>query len=225
MTFFLNRIFSVFKVKEDKPKDISITVNVMGREITVNSADIHSSKEDLADLRARRARRYRRYDRLMRHKKIWAVLNYAKSLEAIYDSNNFYDLDKALIEYHDAFARFDDPDFLPSEVEVQCAFRFCDIQYCIGKCQHHLTEAEKQNISNWQANTLDYANILKVVSERFIEYWYNDLNDCKSINVRAKKLEYLIDHLEEVKHRKALSNIPEIEEFISNLRTYYKNLQ
>lgn len=225
MTSFLSRIFSVFKAKENGPKDISVTVNIMGKEPTVNSVDIHSSKEDLAALHVRRTRSYRRYDRLMRHKKIWAILDYAKSLESLYASNSFNDLDKALIEYQNAFARFDDSDFRPSEVEIQCAFRFCDIQYCIGECQHHLTETEKQNISNLRPVTLDYAHITKVVSQRFIEYWDKVLHDYKNKKAYTKRLEYLIGHLDEVRNRKTLSSIPEIEESIENLRTYYQDLQ
>lgn len=196
-------------------------VNVMGREITVNSADIHSSKEDLADLRARRARRYRRFDRLMRHKKIWAVLNYAKSLEAIYDSSNFYDLEKALIEYQNAFARFEDPDFHPSEGEIQCAFRFCDIQNCMGICEHRLTETDKQSISNWNTYSLDFTNILETVSKRFITYWDETLDTYKKKNAYLKRLDYLINHLNEVRLREGLSTIPQIDDYLNKLKTYY----
>ena len=161
----------------------------------------------------------------MRHKKIWAVLNYAKSLEAIYDSSNFYDLEKALIEYQNAFARFDDPDFHPSEGEIQCAFRFCDIQYCIGKCQHYLTEEEKRNISNWSFYTLDYMNILNAVSKRFRTYWDDVLGAYKKKNAFLNRLDYLINHLDEVKHRKNLSTIPRIEDYVNELQVYYIDMK
>lgn len=225
MTSFLSRIFSVFKVKENRTKDTFITVNVIGTEITANSADIHSSKEDLADLRNRRFQRYRRYGRQIRHKKIWAILNYAKSLEAIYDSNNFYDLDKAFIEYQNTLARFDDPGIRPSDNEFQCAFRFCDIQHYIGECDHKLSETEKQSISNWTTISLDYANILNAVSKRFIEYWDRTLNNYKTKAQYLNRLEYLIHHLDEVKCRKGLSTIPQLDDYINIVRDHYTNLK
>lgn len=221
MASFISRIFSVFKAKENKPKDISITVNVMGTEFTVNSSNIHASKEDLADWRARRARKYRRYNRLIRHKKIWTVLDYAKSLEAIYDSNNFYDLDKALLDYREALARFDIPDFHPSKNEILCAFRFFDMQNYTGKCEHRLSEKEKQNISNWSSHTLNYINILEAVSKRFITYWDEVLGSYKRKSAYLNRLEYLINHLYQVKNRKGLSTIPRFEEYINKLQVYY----
>lgn len=225
MASFLNRIVSAFKTKKSKPKNISITVNVMGTDITVNSAEIHSTKEDLANLRNKRNRRYRRYDRLMRHKKIWAVLSYAKSLEAIYNSNNFYDLDKALLDYHNAMERFDESDFHPSENDKLCAFRFCDIQNCMGICEHRLSDAEKQSISNWSTYTLDYTSILEIVSKRFITY-LNGGRDTYRINgAYLNRLEYLIKHLDEVRHRKDLSTIPRIDDYINKLQVYYEGIK
>lgn len=193
----------------------------MGAEITVNSADINLTKEDLANLHDRGTRRYKRYDRLMRHKRIWAVLNYAKCINAIYNSNNFYDLDKAILDYHNAVAKFDYSDCRPSENDILCAFRFCDIQNYIGKCEHRLTEEEKRSISNWSSYTLDYVNILNAVSKRFKTYWDEALDTYNKKNAYLNRLEYLISHLDEVKHRNGLSTIPQIECYINKLKAYY----
>lgn len=224
MTSFLNRVFSVFKTKESNPKDITITVNVMGTNITVNSAEIHSTKEDVANLHDKRNRRYRRYDRLMRHKKIWAVLSYAKSLEAIFDSNNFYDLDNALLDYNNALARLNTPDLRPSENEMLCAFRFCDIQNHKGKCNHRLSENEKQNISNWSNYTLDYTKILDAVSKRFITYWDKVLGAYKKKHAYLRRLDYIINHLNEAKHRKGLSTMPQIEDYLNKVKIHYSDI-
>ena len=225
MTSFLSRIFSVLRGKDNKPKDISITVNVMNKKITVRSAVIDSSKESVANLRDRRSLRYRRYNRLMRHKKIWAVLSYAKSLNAVYNSKNFYDFDKALLDYHNAVARFNDSDLRPSELDILCAIRFCDVQNHMGKCEHRLSEAQKQDISNWSTYTLDYKNILKTVSKRFMEYEDELLETYKRMTDYTKRIEYIIRHLNEVKHREGLSTIPQLDEYINDVRIHYLNLK
>lgn len=225
MPSILCRLLSLFKAKEEKPKDISCNIQIMGTEFAVNSAAINSSKDDLENFRRGKARKCGRYIRLMRHKKIWAVLSYAKSLYAVYDSDNFYDLDKAILDYENALARFDISDFHPSESDIQCAFRFCEIQSHMGRCEHHLTEAEKQNISNWDTYTLDYTNILIAVSKRFIKYWDEVLGNYKKKDAYLNRVEYIINHLEEVKHRKGVSTIPQIEDYIETLQTHYIELK
>lgn len=225
MTSFLSRLFSVFKVRERKPNDIYISVNVLGTQVAVNSADIHSTKERSANFRDNVNRKYRRYDRLMRHKKIWAVLSYAKSIEAIYSSNSFYDLDKAYLDYRNALARFDAPDSCPSENEIQCAFRFCDMQNCIGKCEHRLSEEEKRSISNWNNFNLDYTNILEAVSKRFITYWDDTLGAYRNKSAYLNRLDYIINHLNEVKHRKGLSMISQVEDYVNKVQLYYIDLK
>lgn len=175
MTSFLIRFLSVFKTGERRPNEITISANVSGTQITVNSTDIQPSTEELANSRNRKARRYLRYNRLMHHKKIWAVLSYVKSIEAIHKSNNFYDLDKAYLDYHNALARFETQDFCPSENDILCAFRFCDMQNYRGNCDYRLSEDEKRSISDWDNYTLDYTNILEAVSNRFIAYWDDSL--------------------------------------------------
>lgn len=221
MTSFIHHLFSLFKTNNKKPEEITITVNVMGKDYTVKPSNIHSSKEDLENLRKKKAKRYRRYERLMRHKKIWAVLNYAKSIEAIYDSKNFYDLDKSLLNYHNSIEHLNNSDFHPSEDNIICALRFCDIQYYQGECNHLLTCNERHRISNWQSSDLDYDSVFRTVSERFIKYWDDVLDGYKQKNDKMRRLEYLIDHLNEVRERKGLSEVPHIKDYLKKVQTYY----
>lgn len=220
MASFLRRIFSAIDSSAKKKKDVSISINVLGKEYTVKSSNINLSDEDLAKAKDRRALKYKRYERMMRHKKIWAVLNYAKCLEAIYNSNNFYDLDKAILDYNRSVERFDQPDFAPSDVVIDCAFRFCDIQYSQKKCGHNLTDDEKHIITNWKSHSLDYIDILKNVSERFMCYWDGVVDNYLQNSDKEKRIEYLINHLEEVKYRKGLSSIPQLENYLSELKTH-----
>lgn len=225
MRLFLSRLLSVFKARERKPNDISISVNLLGTHVTVHSIGIQSSKESITNSRDRKARSYIRHNRLLYHKKIWAVLSYVKSLEAIYISNNFYDLDKAYLDYRNALARFETPDLCPSQNEIHCAFRFCDMQNYRGQCEHRLSEEEKQSISNWDNNILDYTNILEAVSKRFITYWDDTLGAYRNKNAYLIRLDYIINHLNEVKRRKGLSMIPQVEDYINKVQFYYIDLK
>lgn len=220
MTSFLHHLFSLFKSNSKKPEEIAITVNLLGEDYTVKQSDIHPSKEDLEYLR-KKANSNRSYERLIRHKKIWAVLNFVKSIEAIFDSQNFYDLDKALLSYRTSIERLNNSEFHPSEDDIICALRFCDIQYHQGKCNHLLTCNERYRISNWKFLDLDYDSILKNVSERFIKYWDEVLDSYKQKSAKMRRIEYLINHLNEIQERKGLSEFPNIEEYLNKIKTYY----
>lgn len=223
MRLFIHRIFSRDKNAKRKNESISISVSILGQKYTVKSSDSCVSKKNLKHLQDRRTSLHNRHERRMRHKKIWAVLNYAKCLEAVHCSQNFYDLDNALLNYQGAIARLYDPEFRPSIDHLTCAFRFCDIKYSQGACEYHLTADDKKHIANWTSNTLDYVSILKTVSERFIESWDGILDKYSRINDKKERLEYLIHHLEEVKHRKGLSTIPSLDDYLNRLRAYYTN--
>lgn len=225
MASFLNRIFSVFKAKNNNPNNLSISVNVWGAPVTVNSVDIKAANEELANYRDQKGRRYRRYARLIRHKNIWIVLSYAKCIQAIHMSDNFYDLDKALLNYQNALARIDTPDFCPSENEILCAFRFCDMQNYAGKCEHRLSDKEKQSISNWNNFTLDYTNILEEVSKRFITYWDEALGSYRNKSAYLSRIDDIINHLNELKYKKGLSIIPYIEDSINKIQIHYIGLK
>lgn len=225
MASFLSRLLSLFKTKRGQANGLSISVDVMDKQFTVHSDNIQSSNERLANIHDRKVRRYRSHDRLMRHKKIWAVVSYVKTIEAIHKSNNFYDLDKAYLDHQNALARFAAPDYCPSENEFLCAFRFCDIQNNRGKCEHRLLEDEKQSISDWDNLTLDFSNILEAVSNRFIIYWDEALDTYKKKSAYLNRLDYIISHLNEVKYRNGLSMIPHIEEYVNKVQTHYIGLK
>ena len=210
MSSFLHNLFSRNRTKARKPSEFSI-----------QSSQDCMSKEELAQAKIRKAHRLRRYERLTRHRKIWAILNYAKCLEAINNAANFYDLDKALLDYQTAVERFKDSEFLPSKDNI--TFRFCDVQFYRGACEYHLTPEDKLIIANWETNTLDYNGILNTVSERFMEYWNDTLHKYIQNSARKKRVEYLITHLEEVKNRKGLSTIPQIADYLNNLKSYLRD--
>ncbi len=223
MISFLRNLFANNRNKREKQSELSITVDITGSTFTVNSADISMSKIELAEAKIRKARLYKRHERLMRHKRIWAVLNYAKCLEAINNAANFYDLDKALLDHQRAVERFNDLEFHPSIENIYCAIRFCDIKYCQGECEHYLTSEDKNIVFNLRANTLDYDTILKNVSNRFISCWDVTLDRYKQNNARKRRIEYLINHLDEVKNRKGLSTIPHITDYLNNLKAHYRD--
>jgi len=153
------------------------------------------------------------------------VLSYAKCIQAIHTSDNFYDLDKALLNYQNALARIETPDFCPSENEILCAFRFCDMQNYAGKCEHRLSDKEKQSISNWNNFTLDYTNILEEVSKRFITYWDEALGSYRNKSAYLSRIDDIINHLNELKYKKGLSIIPYIEDSINKIQIHYIGLK
>ena len=55
---------------------------------------VKSERSKLQEFENRRTKKYKRYDRLLRHKRIWAVLRFMKEFELLKASETFYDVNK-----------------------------------------------------------------------------------------------------------------------------------
>lgn len=165
-----------------------------------------------------------RYLRLERHKRIWAILRYVTTLKGVYNSKNFYDLDKSISEYKVAYDRLYDKDYTPSKEEISIAIRFCKIENKKGQCEHRILEEEEQSIYNWRNIHLNASKILPQVIISFKTYWAEVLTSYKRPSARKNRINYLINHLTEMKTKENLKNILEFEKEADKLISYYNSL-
>jgi len=171
-----------------------------------------------------RDRMYVRHIRLERHKHIWAVLRYVVAIHDVYNSENFYDLDKSINEYKIAYDRLDDKNYTPSKEEIAIAIRYCKIENKRGLCEHEIIDTEEQSIYNWRNTHIDANKILPQVIISFKTYWDGVLTSYKKPTARKNRINYLINHLAEMKTKENLKSILEFEKEADNLISYYNSL-
>lgn len=199
-------------------------VNVTKGEITPSS--IENIKRQSSDsIKSRKHLKYIRYDRRERHKRVWAVLRFMVSIKEVHNSINFYDLDKAINEYEISYNRLKDPDFTPTSSEIALAIRFCTHKYYQGNCDYKLSHEEENAIYNWETFCLEKKKILSKTIMSFKEYWEETLSGYKRISAKKNRINYLINHLIEMKGKESLSQIPNFKEQIDELISYYSSLQ
>lgn len=155
---------------------------------------------------------------------VWAELRFIKSIENIIDSENFYDLDKSLGDFHDAKARLFEKHYRPTNEEIDIAIRFCTIGYTQERCSHQLTSSEMHDIHYWESYYIHESTITNVATS-FKDYWDNVLASYKSSSAKKKRIDYLVNHLNEMKEKESLQEFPNVKDHISQLISYYKSMQ
>lgn len=161
--------------------------------------------------------------RLIRWKHIGAILQYMMVVRDIYNSPNFYELDKRINEYNDLIIKLKDNEFHPNDKEIATAIRFCTIKHQQGKCDHIITQKEGTDIYNWDKYCLDSERILSYTTNSFKSYWDNVINSYIKLAAKRNRCNYLINHLNEMKNREILSKFPGFEQYANGLIQYYNN--
>lgn len=208
------------KATNDKPNEKynKITTSPISNNSMVNKP---MRKQEY---KRRRERMSVRQIRLERHKHIWAVLRYVVAINDVYVSENFYDLDKSINEYKIAYDRLHDKDYTPSREEISIAIRFCKIENKRGLCEHKILYTEEQSIYNWKNIHIDVNKILPKVIISFKTYWDEVLTSYKRPSARKNRINYLINHITEMKTKEYLKSIPEFEKETDILISYYNSL-
>lgn len=139
-------------------------------------------------------------------------------------SENFYDLDKSIGDFQDSKARLFEEHYSPTNEEIDTAIRFCTIGYTLGRCSHQLTLNEKYDIYHWETYFFNNLFIINNVADSFKTYWDDVLADYKRPSARLNRVNYLINHLNEMKEKETMQLLPNFEEKINELILYYQSL-
>lgn len=183
---------------------------------------IKSSDENkTSNWQLRRDRVYKRNARRENKNKTWAFISYIKSVLSICESYNFYDLDKSISEFNESLERLHDETYTPTKNNKDLAIRFCRISFYSGKCTQNIQSIKLDKLLDYESfDVLDVVDILKVSTD-FKNYWDNVLESYKRKKSKIDRINYVINHLKEMRERGNLKNIPRFTEQIDNLLSYY----
>ena len=179
------------------------------------------SKQTEYDLR--KQKKHRRYNRLLRHRRIWAVLRFIKEFENIQTSENFYELDKSITKFEAAKERLYEEEYTPSLEDLSTAIRFCLHQQATHKCAHRLSKNEVEKIYDWRLFSYNKYELLANTAKHFKLYWDEVLESYKKQSAKCKRNEYVINHLLEMKEKDTFLNIPNSKEIFDDLIEHYSS--
>lgn len=112
----------------------------------------------------------------------------------------------------------------PDKYHLEAAIRFCQIEYLCGRCDYELTQEDIDLLENWETKTIDNNRILNDILTTYKEYWDNVLDSYTRPSARIKRLQYLIQDLQEVMKMPFLQNTPNVLNNIKELQDYYQSL-
>lgn len=182
---------------------------------------VKSGRSKLQEFENHRTKKYKRYDRLLRHKRIWAVLRFMKEFELLLASENFYDVNKTVASFDKAQKRLYEDEFTPTKEDITTAIRFCLYQNTTGKCDYSLSQKDISRIYDWRNFSYDGYEILSFAGKSFKDYWDDVIANYKSQADKNKRKKYLVEHLNEMKEKEMLKRIPHYKELFEDLIKYY----
>nr|DAF62195.1 MAG TPA: hypothetical protein [Myoviridae sp. ctt8G1] len=208
--------------KETPNDDVSTRkVTIIIDEKTINKA----KGENMTAYHKRMEYLYKRDINRMRKKRVWAMLRFLKSIESITTSENFYDLDKAICDFQNAKARLLEKDYNPAKEEIEIAIRFCTISYAQGRCFHQLTLSEMHDVRNWETYYIYDSAIMDNTATSFKAYWDSVLANYKRPSAKINRINYLIEHLNEMNEKETLQQFSNFKEHIANLISHYNSFR
>lgn len=145
--------------------------------------------------------------------------------EYVKSSENFYDLDKRIDDflYVRIRMRVVKRIHLTSD-EIDTVIRLCKFYHTKGICQHELSQAEIRNIHNWEKYYFHDLYIINNVAASFKAYWDDVLAGYTRPSARLNRINYLINHLNEMKGKGTIQLLPNYEEKINELIQHYQSL-
>lgn len=182
---------------------------------------VKSGRSKLQEFENHRTKKYKRYDRLLRHKRIWAVLRFMKEFELLLASKTFYDVNKTVTRFDKAQKRLYEDEFTPTKEDITTAIRFCLYQNTTGKCDYSLSQKDINRIYDWRNFSYDGYEIFSFAGKSFKDYWDDVIANYKRQADKNKRKKYLVEHLNEMKEKEMLKRIPHSKELFEDLIKYY----
>lgn len=153
-----------------------------------------------------------------------ALLHLIGVAEKIASSENFYDLDKNIGDFIYVKTKMQEEQIHLTNDEIDTVIRLCRSYYAKGMCQHELSQAEIRNIHNWETYYFNDLYIINDIAASFKTYWDDVLTGYKKTSARLNRINYLINHLNEMKGKGTIQLLPNYEEKINELIQYYKSM-
>ena len=162
-----------------------------------------------------------REERRVRHNKIWAVLRFILAYNDLLAASDFISFNKNIANYENAKA--DLKQYSPDNNSFQVAFRFCRREFYYGECDSELTDANMQDLMNWETTTIDIHKILNDIIVSYEDYWENVIVSYKRQSARTKRYQYLVDNLDEVLKSSYIREFPDIMQKVEDLQNEYRS--
>lgn len=177
--------------------------------VSINGGEYRETKYDNSK-KNRRERGTIRENRMIRKRKIWTVLRYMTTYKYLIKSSDFYSFKKNLTDYN--YAKGELRKLHPDNYSFDAAIRFCRMENYYGTCDYLLTDDDVNFILNWQSNSIDVHDTLKKVLASYKRYWDGVLSSYVRPSARIKRLQHLIEDLENI------MNLPYIQEHLDVLQ-------
>lgn len=207
----------------NEDNSVSVTVTIGDVEYTVNNLNLKStpSKEEREKAKEKRMLLYKRADKRERKLIIWRVLRYMITYRDLSSSSNFYEYKNNIASHNRAVE-----ELKSSKLDVyhlEAAIRFCQLEFLAGRCDHELTDEDIDALRNWETKPIDLQKVLGDVLAAYTEYWDDVLKSYTSAAARKKRLEYLINNLDEIMTLPGLHDSPAILKEAEALQSQYKS--
>lgn len=206
----------------NEDNSVSITVTIGDVDYTVNNLKPKSTPSQEESAKEKRALRYKRADKRERKLIIWRVLRYMITYRDLSSSSNFHEYKNNIASHNHAVEELKISK--PDKYHLEAAIRFCQIEYLCGRCDYELTQEDIDLLENWETKTIDNNRILNDILTTYKEYWDNVLDSYTRPSARIKRLQYLIQDLQEVMKMPFLQNTPNVLNNIKELQDYYQSL-
>lgn len=188
--------------------------------VSINGGEYREAKSDDSE-KDWRKKSQARERRMIRKRKIWAVLRYMVTYRYLMESSDFYSFKKNFSDHK--FAKGTLRKLRPDDYSFDAAVRFCRMEYYYGTCDHQLTDDDVKFISNWQSNIIDTHDTLKNVLSAYKEHWDGVLASYVRPSARIKRLQYLVENLEEMMALPDIQEYPDIIQGIKELQKRYQS--
>ena len=199
-------------IREENPKP-----KIM---VSINGGEYREAKSDDSEKDWRQRGKLREM-RMIRKGKIWAVLRYMVTYQYLIESSDFYSFKKNLIDHNHAKGEL--RKLHPDNYSFDAAIRFCRMENYYGTCDHQLIDNDVKFILNWQSNSIDTHDTLKNVLASYKEHWDSVLSSYVRPSARIKRLQCLIEDLENIIDLPDIQDCPDILQGVKELQSQYQS--
>lgn len=207
--------------EEEEKTDNDFSVQISVDESEFKNLNLQSSIDEREERKKRRKLLYAKDARRKWKNQVWAILRYIVTYRILLDSTNFYNYKKNWDDHKQAIGTM--KQMQPDDYCLDVAFRFCQMENYYGKCTHALTNEDIKYVRNWKVTNLTIEDILLIVTESYKTYWNNVLNSYARPSARTKRLQYLLDDLEEIMSLQDIQEYPKILDLIKDLQRDYQS--
>ena len=160
-----------------------------------------------------------------RNHRVWSILRLMVTIKDVYESLNFYDLDKNRKEYLISYENLKNEIGIFDKKEIDIAIRYCKIKNAQNKCDYNISQEVESLFYAWESFQIDWIGVFRFVKETFKQYWDEVLDNYKKPSARSKRIAYLINHLSEIKTKDWIIQSKDYVDEVDNLIEYYKSIK